>query len=225
MKTRVGALLVVCLCSTVLALAADGPANFSGTWTLDTKKSDFGSVLGAGGGGTGRVVGGGVGPTGAGTRAMGPEEGNVGTAPGTGGTAKGGEVSARGRTDSSAGAPRGTEIGLVIEQTDRELKVTRRIGQGPQAVAVTQVYNLSGELVTNPSALGRAEYKSKSVWKKTKLVTEGAQTFATPKGNMEIKLKEEISLSKDGDELIVQTTRMTQDGITTTKLVYRKQLT
>ena len=65
--------------------------------------------------------------------------------------------------------------------------------------------------------------KSKSKWNKDRLVIEGTQKFNSPRGPLDVEVKEEFSLSADGKNLTVQTTRNTPMGENTIKQVFNKQ--
>jgi hypothetical protein len=99
----------------------------------------------------------------------------------------------------------------------------RKLEVNGEARSTTQVFNLEGETSTNPVPMGRGEYKTRTSWEKNKLVTLGTQTVTNRNGQRDLPIKEEFSLSKDGKELTLKTTRTTARGKATSKMVYRKQ--
>ena len=174
MKRQIAILSAIVICLGLVAFAADGKTDFSGTWALDKAKSD---PIRMGRGGPGG--GGGQAPT--------------------------------------------IDITLVITQTDNQLNVTRKVNFNGQDRSTEQKFSLDGSENTNPAMMGRGELKSKSKWKKDKLVTEGTQQVTTPNGDFEIGVIEELSLSEDGKVLTIKTTRSTPQGENTSKQVFNKQ--
>ncbi len=174
MKRHIATLSALVLCLGLVAFAAEGKADLSGTWALDKAKSDP-IRMGRGG-------------------------------PGGGG-----------------GQAPNIDITLVIKQTDNELNVTRKVNFNGQDRSVEQKFSLDGSENTNTAAMGRGELKSKTKWKKDKLVTEGTQQVSTPNGDFEIGMIEEYSLSEDGKVLTIKTTRSSPQGENTSKQVFNKQ--
>jgi hypothetical protein len=105
---------------------------------------------------------------------------------------------------------------LVVKQTDATLTIEREMG----GETVTQTYKLDGSESVNRGMRG-GEVKSKSRWDGDKLVTEGSQSMNTPGGDMTIQTKEIRSMAADGT-MVVETTRTTPRGTTTSKLVFTK---
>lgn len=106
---------------------------------------------------------------------------------------------------------------LVITQTDKQLVITRNVNGQDQVTT----YNLDGTESTNTT--GRGESKSKAHWEGSSLVIETTSTFNGQSGPMTITSKEVRSVSADGKEMTISTTRTTQNGEQTTKRVYDKQ--
>jgi len=118
------------------------------------------------------------------------------------------------------------DITLVIRQTDNDLQITRKFSRRGQERSVEQKFTLDGQENTNTAGMGRAgsgELKSKSKWNKDRLVIEGTQKINSPRGEFDVQVKEEFSLSADGKILTVQTTRDTPTGENTIKQVFNKQ--
>src|SRR5207247_3592228 len=118
------------------------------------------------------------------------------------------------------------DITLVIRQTDNDLQITRKFSRRGQERSVEQKFTLDGQENTNTGGMGRAgsgELKSKSKWNKDSLVIEGTQKVSSPRGDFEVQVKEEFSLSADGKTLTVHTTRNTPMGENTMKQVFNKK--
>jgi len=115
------------------------------------------------------------------------------------------------------------DVALIIQQTDEELKVTRKSEVGDQQREIQQSFALDGGEHSMPSPLGRGEMLVKTSVKKDKLTNEGKQTVQM--GGREIKMsyKEEFALSKDGQTLTVKTRRQMPMGTINSKWVYHKQ--
>jgi len=84
-----------------------------------------------------------------------------------------------------------------------------------------QKFTLDGQ--ENKNSSGRGELISKSRWEGEQLIIEGTQKVTSPRGDMEVNLREVYSLSADGKTLTILSTRTTPQGERTTKQVYNKQ--
>jgi hypothetical protein len=131
-----------------------------------------------------------------------------------------------GGTGGGGGQGSAPDITLVIRQTDNVLQITRKVSRRGQERSVEQKFTLDGQDNTNPAGMGRAgsgELKSKAKWNKDRLVIEGTQKINSPRGDFDLQVKEEFSLSADGKTLTVQTTRDTPMGENTSKQVFTKK--
>jgi hypothetical protein len=187
-------LLAVGLCIVAVAFAAP---NFSGTWTLNTSKSD----MGQGGSGGERSSGGAASTAKSGERSGAPsgERSGGGTS-----TAKSGERSgAQSASGERSGSPSGGGMSneMTIKMTGNEMIVT----QGTQETK----YILDGKDQTVTS--GRGELKYKATWAGNVL------TIAGTRGDSPYKLTYEMSA--DGKIL----TRTSVSGENTRKMVYDKK--
>ena len=70
--------------------------------------------------------------------------------------------------------------------------------------------------------MGGGKFDSKAEWHKSSLVAEGTQRISTGKRNIEMPVKQEFYLSKDGKFLIVKMARQTPRGVMGTKQFFRK---
>lgn len=189
--------LMMAACLSTAALASGKPVDFSGTWVLDKSKSDMGR-----GGHGGRMGGRGM--------------GNPGEQPSD--RSSGG---AQGEGMPGGRGMRNMDQTLVIHQSDTSLQIERQFTGNGDTHSMTQVYDLTGKPSTNQ--MGRGSFSTTSTWKNETLVSEGTQSMSTQSGNFDMKVKEEMSLSKDGKELTIKTTRSTPRGDRTSKLVFVKQ--
>ena len=108
----------------------------------------------------------------------------------------------------------GTATKLVIKQTPADITVESTLANGAQ----TAVYKLDGSESVNKMGMGEA--KTKATWEGSNLVLTGKQAITTPQGEIEISTKEVYSVA--GTVLTVTTTRTTQRGEQTRKLVFNK---
>jgi len=111
---------------------------------------------------------------------------------------------------------------LAITQTATEIKIERKWSRDGKEQSVQQSFTLDGSENRNPDDMGRGEFKSKTKWHKSSLVTEGNQQMATGSRDIAMRVKQEFSLSKDGQLLTVKTTRDTPRGQMNTKQIFRK---
>jgi hypothetical protein len=90
--------------------------------------------------------------------------------------------------------------------------------------ARTLTYGIGGGPSTNAATMGRmgGEAVTTTVWDGHRLVTAGTTNVTTPQGAMSIQMREVRTLSADGKTMTVETTRTTQMGENTTKMVYTK---
>ncbi|MBZ5497182.1 MAG: hypothetical protein LAP85_12325 [Acidobacteriia bacterium] len=192
---------------------AQKKVNFSGTWIFEKNKVE--QAPGAQRGGAG---------------GMGRGGGRGGR---TGGQIPGGRYPGGGRTGGGRGgndpgsAARLTDSALIISQTDTELKVTHKVNNpsGPQQELV-QVFKLDGSESVNRVLPAGGELRSRTSWNKDKLVTLGTQqpsSSSDDAARLDIVIKQEFSLSKDGKILTLKTSRsMARGQITTTETFTRQ---
>ena len=84
----------------------------------------------------------------------------------------------------------------------------------------TVSYRLDRSASTN--TMPRGDTTTTSRWDGAALVTEGSQSFETPRGAFTMEMTERRELSADGRTMTVESTRPTPRGDVTTTLVYRK---
>ena len=113
---------------------------------------------------------------------------------------------------------------LIVTQTESEMTVERMVSVGAQEHGLRQTFRLDGTQTTNQAGGRQGELKSKAKWNQGVLVIEGTQKMNSQRGQMEISLKEEWSLSDDAKVLTIKTTRSTARGRARTMTqVYNKQ--
>lgn len=127
------------------------------------------------------------------------------------------------RGGGPAGRGGGAAATIVIEQTDNGITIKRVMTFQGNERTVEQKFTLDGKECTNPAAMGRGEYVASATWKDDTLVFEGTMKMSTQRGDMEIPMKEEYSLSADGKVLTVVTTRSGRQGQQSTKQVFNKK--
>jgi hypothetical protein len=112
----------------------------------------------------------------------------------------------------------GAAMQLFITQMADKLVIEQKMGERSRMVT----YLLNGQESSNAGMRG-TEVKTKSHWEGNTLITEGDNTMSTPGGDMQVKTREERSLSADGKTLTVVTTMSSDRGTRNRKLVYEKQ--
>ncbi len=155
-------------------------------------------------------------PNFSGTWKLDPSQSQMGG--GMGGRAGGGGGGAGG-----GGARQGAGMAaqeVTITQDGTTLRMTMTV----MGEARTLTYAIGGGPSTNAAALGRigGESVTTTTWDGNKLVTSGTTNVTTPQGAMSIQMREVRTLSADGKTMTVETTRTTQMGENTTKMVYTK---
>ena len=110
----------------------------------------------------------------------------------------------------------------MITQTAAELKIERRRGPALAGKPVTQVFALDGSVNSNSDDLGRGTVQSRARWSKSRLVIEGIQSIARGSQDYQMRIKRELSLSKDRQVLTVKTSLQTPSGPVGVKQTFRK---
>jgi hypothetical protein len=101
--------------------------------------------------------------------------------------------------------------------------MARKRNPGTDQPPVIQIFTLDGKENVNPDERGRGEYKSKSKWHKESLVIDGNLDASGGGRSSEVHVKQELSLSKDGQILTVKTSRTTTQGTVSLKQTFKKQ--
>ena len=128
-----------------------------------------------------------------------------------------------GRGGDAGGPPPDINITLVINQTAGDISISRTMSMRGNDRTSEQKFTLDGKESTNPSSMGRGEFKGKAKIDGANLVIEGTQKINTPNGEFEIGVKDEYALSPDGKVLTLTTTRSTPQGDRTSKQVFNKK--
>ncbi len=180
---------------------AQGHADFSGTWVLEKVEREGGNrpSMGAPGGRGG--FGSGFGGMGGGRR---------------GGTRSGAEGGRGPRPEGGPGMEAEGAIVTITQNADRII-ITR---QGADGDMVT--YALNGSESVNPGPRG-GQMKSKAKWDGAGLVVENKVSMDTPRGSLDMKMREVRSISADGETMTVRVTSDTPMGKTTRVMTWRKR--
>ncbi len=190
--------------------------DFSGSWVLTKSKTDQSTpTSGLGGGGIG----------GAGGRRGGGGTGGGGRYPGGG--SPGGGRRGGGRGGDPGEAARLNDSSIVIEHSDSEIKVIHKVSDpAGKEQDFVQVFKLDGsESVNRALPPGGGELKSRTSWNKEKLVTLGSQqpSGSNDAARLNIVIKQELTLSKDGKTLTLKTSRSTPRGQITSTETFSRQ--
>jgi len=211
-------LYVALIVATGLALAAQN-VNFSGKWVLDKSEPKFTPASTGGRSYGGGFPGGGF-PGGGfpGGRRMGGYPGGGGGYPGGGGAGR--YPGSRTPSPELSGGDE-QDLTLNITQTENELKISRQWTQNDKPQTLEQTFTLDGKEIENPAPTGGV-IVTKSNWSKRTLVTEGTQQISMGDQEVDLKVKEEYSLSKDGKILTIKTTRKSERGQMQLKQTFKK---
>ncbi len=199
MRQRLLAALIIAAAIGVLipiAARAQGHPDFSGTWVLDHVEREGGDRPMRGG------PGGGMG-------------GGMGRGGGRGGDRAGGE--GRGRRPEGGPGLEAPGAVVVITQNPGRIIITR---QGSDGDMIT--YALDGTESVNPGPRG-GQMKSKAKWEGAGLIVDNKVQMETPRGNMDMKMREVRSLSEDGETMTVRVTSDTPMGKMTRVLTWKKK--
>jgi hypothetical protein len=214
MSKLVTTVILMLSCLAFYALAAGETVNFSGSWILNTAKSDPAprSLRAMNESGVGDVSGGGM--RGGGMPGGGMPGGFGGGMPG------GGMGGGFGR------GPGGGPVPLVIEQNGNEIKIKN----GFMAENLTCDGKQYEKETPMPGSDVKLKEKTKAALKKNKLVVEKIN-FSPPMGGqsgvsqMQTLTKRTYSLSEDGKTLTLETSTENTMMSTIQKQVYQKQET
>jgi hypothetical protein len=212
-------------------LLAAQDVDFSGKWVLAKSEPKFtasnpvsmpgigsGYPGGGGGGYPGGFPGGtGGGFPGAGRRAGGGFPGGGGRSPGSSG---GGYPGSR-IPGPEFGSDDEQDLILDIGQTANELKVMRHWTRNNKPQNMEQTFTLDGKEIENPVPSGGV-IVTRSNWSKGTLVTEGTQQVSLGGSEVDLRIKEEYSLSKDRKTLTIKTTRQSAQGRMELKQTFKK---
>jgi hypothetical protein len=205
------------LFTSLFAIAADPPANFSGTWNLDSKNSDPipHPVMGLAGGLD--MSGGDIASDSSGrggtlsSRDMGGGRG--GGMPGgmrSGMPGAGGVIAVK------------DEPPMIIRQSETELEIARTLKVNGKDVPVVDKYKTDGSeavsMMPIPNSSDQIKISTKATLKKNKF--EVRTTNFYPQGKTEIK--REYTLSKDGQTLTLNTTNVSSRGQLVQKQVFHR---
>ena len=122
----------------------------------------------------------------------------------------------RGRGPGGFGGGAGATATVVITQTADALVMEQQGGNQSRIVT----YQLDGNESTNTTP--RGDTITVSRWDGAALVTEGSQSFETPRGAFTMEMREHRSLSADNQTLTVESARTTPRGEVAVTLVYRR---
>jgi hypothetical protein len=201
------AFLALALFALALQVAAQ-TADFSGSWALI--KTD-GKVSAAHSGAAPPVPGGGTSP---------------GRYPG-GQSRVGGSTTTAGGASMplpELGAPEHEGLRLKISQTPTAIKIEHRWFLYEKPRGFSQEFTLDGREVENESGSGGVMV-TRSRWNKSTLIHEGTQQIMLGNREVDLLIREEFSLSRDGKVLTIKTRRATPLGQAETRQTFQKEPT
>lgn len=114
------------------------------------------------------------------------------------------------------------ELTLIITQSREELKITHRYTYEFEDKHITQTFSLDGSQDRNVMRSGRGKYLSETTVEKDKIVNQGKHEISEPTGNSAMPMREEYSLSDDGEALILRANRSMPDRELSSTMVFRR---
>ncbi len=196
------ALLASLLSIAAIGTAADKSVDLSGRWTLDSAEESF------------------IAQTPPGDGAM------TGSMPGKGSGRRGGGADTFPGAEGSWPTPRKSttsqDLILTIVQSASEITLERQWTQNGQPQSAKESFTLDGRENVNRDGAGNVEVRSKTRWRKNGLIIDGVQQISAGKRPMQVRVRQELSLSKDGRQLIVTTSTESTRGQLVNRQVFKK---
>ncbi len=201
-NSRVIALLASLFLIPAIGAAADKAVDLSGKWTLDNAEESF------------------IPQTPPHDVATG------GSIPGTGGGRRGGGgdtyPGAEGSWPTPRKSPTPQDLTLTIVQNVSEITFERQWTQNGQPQSAKESFTLDGRESLNRNGAGNVDVKSKTRWRKNGLVIDSVQHISAGKRPMQVRVRQELSLSKDGRQLTVTTSTESTRGQLVNRQVFKK---
>jgi len=197
------------------ASAVEQDINLSGTWFLDREESDINSASGL----------------------MAREDFTARAPQDAGIPGRESEAGAKPQDRSSQGAtpqkrPEGNfpgrsnwenlELTLIITQSQDELKIIHRYRYEYEDKHITQTFTLNGSQDYNVMRSGRGTFFSETTMEKEKIINQGMHEVSAPSGDRTDVLREEYSLSDNGEILILRADRSAPKGEVSSTMVFRR---
>ena len=114
------------------------------------------------------------------------------------------------------------ELTLIITQSQEELKITHRYTYEFEDKHITQTFSLDGSQDHNVMRSGRGKYLSETTVEKDKIVNQGRHEISEPTGNSAMPVREEYSLSDDGETLVLRANRTMPEREISATMVFRR---
>jgi hypothetical protein len=111
---------------------------------------------------------------------------------------------------------------LIILQSADEIRIERRWQVLDKTRSIRQVYPLDGKEIVNEAPDGSA-ILSRSRWNGSTLIHEGTQRSSLGSRRVDLRVREEYSVSRDGKTLTAKIRRSTPYGQSETTQVFRKE--
>lgn len=202
MKNRVKTISIVALLFVTLAVAADSQVDFSGKWALEKSEENFNPTAP-------------MKTTGPVSAPMGGNSADVRT--GGDGSYRGGEGQLPSGLESSA-----PDLVIAITQTETEIKFERRWTQAGRRLISHESFTLDGKDNIVRDSAGNIETKSKAKWRKGGLTIESVHQVPAGGRTVEVRVRQEFSLSKDGQVLSIKETQEIPSGQVVIRQTYKK---
>jgi hypothetical protein len=203
MNNRVRALIAFPLLIVTLAMAEDYLTDFRGKWTLEKSEESFHPTAPM------RTVGPAASPMGG---------GDVDVRTGGEGSYRGGE----GPSPQNLKNFSPNDLVVAIDQTETEIKFERKWTQDDQPMVSHEELALDGKESIVRNSAGKVESKSKAKLRKGCLIIERIHQVPAGGRTVEVRAKQELSLSQDGQVLNIKTTQELPSGQILIKQTFKK---
>jgi hypothetical protein len=148
-----------------------------------------------------------------------------GTAPGNYPPHRGGGYPGQGGSGTlpvpELGAPEQQELRLTVVQRASEIQIERRWEVLGRTRSLIQRFPLDGKERENEMPDGGVMI-TRSRWSKSTLVLEGTQQVSLGNRKTDVRIREEYSISRDGNTLMLKTRRSTPYGESESRQIFQK---
>ena len=114
------------------------------------------------------------------------------------------------------------ELTLIITQSQEELEIIHRYTYEYEDKHIIQAFSLDGSQDYNVMRSGRGKYLSETTVEKDKIINQGRHEISAPTGDRATPLKEEYSLSDNGETLILRANRSMPEREISATMVFRR---
>jgi len=114
------------------------------------------------------------------------------------------------------------ELTLIITQSQEELKIIHKYTYEYEDKHITQTFSLNGGHDYNVMRSGRGRFFSETTLGRERVINQGMHEVSSPAGDRTTALREEYSLTDNGESLILRANRSTPEGELLSRMVFRR---